>query len=168
MIQDADSRHRPSATETSTASAARARPKRRKQHTLAWLEEPYNHTRGEMALWSAVIMQAMQDALNRTRNAEAIYHKNEAIHWLTSNSKDFHMVCLCAGFDPDYIRRNAKRSLLKPVAWRAEAGKGNRYLERKTYRQAKKNLPREQKSCEPNIDCAQPRVIILRNAFNRA
>lgn len=99
-----------------------------------WLHTSHNPVRGETALWVAVITQAMMDALSRARNSEAQYEKHEAIHWLTSNSRDFTTVCLFAGMDPDYVRRKAKRTLAAPIPWRAEAGKGKRYLERKAYR----------------------------------
>jgi hypothetical protein len=87
-----------------------------------------------MALWGAVITQAMQDALTRCGNSEAMYHKHEATHWLTGNSRDFVTVCLLAGLEPDYVRRMSKRVLANPGSWRAEAGKGDRYQERKAYR----------------------------------
>jgi len=140
MTQDIYSHDNVSTTKIPMAPATRVRSNRRKSLSFAWLEEPYNHTRGEMSLWIAVITQAMMDALSRVNNAEAIYHKNEAIHWLTGNGKDFVMVCLCAGFDPDYIRRKAKRTLITPVAWRAEPRKGKRYLERKGYRNPTKRV----------------------------
>jgi hypothetical protein len=169
MTQDIVPHDRSTAPNTSSAPSPRLKNKRKKQNSLIWLEEPYNRTRGEMALWVAVITQAMMDALSRARNAEAQYHKNEAIHWLTSNSKDFVMVCLCAGMDPDYVRRQAKRTLLKPVAWRAEAGKGKRYLERKAYRTSKKKLskaPYEKKSCEPYNEPTEACVITLSDHFS--
>jgi hypothetical protein len=109
--------------------------KKQKDIGVVWFEGPYNTVRGETALWVAVITQAMMDALNRSKNAEALYHKNEALQWLTGNSKDFHLVCMHAGMDPDYVRRKAKRSLVSPVAWRAAPGKGKRYYERRAYRQ---------------------------------
>jgi len=102
-----------------------------------WFGGPFNPVRGENALWVAVITQAMMDALSRCKNSEAAYHKHEATRWLMDNSKDFIMVCLLAGFDPGYIRRQAKRALIAPRPWRAEAGKGKRYLERKSYRKRK-------------------------------
>jgi hypothetical protein len=77
------------------------------------------------------------DALSRSRNHEALYHKHMATVWLTGSSKDFIMVCLCAGFDPDYVRKKAKRAIASPQRWRAEPGKGRRYLERKKYRHKK-------------------------------
>ena len=103
-----------------------------------WLSDPNQPVRGEQALWVAVITQAMMDALSRASSSEARYHKNEAINWLTGNSKDFVTVCLHAGLDPNYVRRKAKRSLLNPQNWRADAGKGKRYEERKAYRKRKK------------------------------
>jgi hypothetical protein len=109
-------------------------PRKRKSKPYSCADEPYNTVRGESSLWVAVITQAMMDALSRAGSSEALYHKHEAINWLTGNSRDFVLVCLFAGYDPDYIRRRAKRALLTPVSWRAEAGKGQRYHELKAYR----------------------------------
>lgn len=112
--------------------------KRRGRNIYSWFDGPYNPVRGENSLWIAVITQAMMDALSRSRNPEARYHKQAAHQWLTGNSKDFLLVCSFAGMDPDYIRRKAKKSLTQPVMWRAAPGQGKRYLERKSYRQKKK------------------------------
>lgn len=90
-------------------------------------------------MWVAVITQAMMDALSRCKKAESIYQKHQAINWLTGNSMDFIDVCIAAAMNPDYVRRKAKQALTAPVAWRAEAGKGKRYLERKKYRSKIKN-----------------------------
>ena len=151
MTQDIHTHEHSPAPENAIKAATRLGNQRRRHATLAWLEEPYNHASGEMALWIAVITQAMMDALSHVDNAESNYYKHEAIHWLSGNSKDFIMVCMCAGLDPDYVRRQAKRALVSPVAWRAEAGKGKRYLERKAYRRSKKNVSA---SRESQSDCA--------------
>lgn len=98
---------------------------------------------GEAALWAAVITQALMDALHRPTTAEATYFKHEATVWLTENNRDFRMVCECAGFDPGYVRRMAKRALTSPRKWRADPGHGPRYLERRESRQRIK----EEKSC---------------------
>lgn len=135
-------------TETQTPNTTQAglivtEWKRRKNTSPAmqtWLDEPYNSVRGETSLWVAVITQAMMDALSRSRHPEQQYHKQEALRWLTENSKDFHIVCYYAGMDPDYVRRKAKKSLVSPVAWRAAPGQGKRYLERRTYRQRIKKV----------------------------
>lgn len=119
---------------------------------IDFLGKSYDSTRGETALWSAVITQALMDALSRSRSAEALYHKHTAIAWLTGNGKDFTMVCLCAGFDPDYVRKKAKRAIASPQRWRAEPGTGKRYLERKKYRN---KLGDAKNNTEPHITVSE-------------
>ena len=121
-------------------TSQKPRRRRNKHDYQYWLAEPYNAVRGETALWVAVITQAMMDALSNSRNPETIACKQAAIAWLTGNSRDFHTVCHYAGMDPDYVRKKAKRSLANPTSWRAEAGKGSRYEERKAYRKKIKAL----------------------------
>lgn len=111
--------------------------KGRKVNLFNWHEPPDDRL-PEQSLWVAIITQAMMDALSRAGSAEAAYHRGEAIHWLTTPSKDFNEVCLNAGFEPDYIRRMAKKTLEKKRLWRAPAGKGKRYQERKLYRKRMK------------------------------
>lgn len=109
--------------------------KKKSNDSLMWLHDAYNSARGETALWVAVITQAMMDALSRSKKTESRYQKHEATCWLTGNSKDFTDVCLCAGMDPDYVRRKAKNILSSPRPWRAAAGEGKRYEERRKYRE---------------------------------
>lgn len=125
--------------------------KKKKNHNGLWLEEAHNTAKGEMALWVAVITQAMMDAQSRCKKAESQYHKHEAIRWLTSGSKDFTDVCLCAGLEPDYVRKKAKQAITSPSLWRAEAGKGSRYEERKKYRERIKKQKQLQKQDESNL-----------------
>jgi|CXWL01.1.fsa_nt_gi hypothetical protein len=133
-------------------------PRRRKSPDyLMWLQEAYNTARGETALWVAVITQAMMDALSRCKKTESLYQKHEAICWLTSNNKDFIDVCLAAGMNPDYVRLKAKKVLVAPVPWRAEAGQGKRYQERKKYRE-KQRLKEKETKVEVNT---QPNVISM-------
>ena len=114
-----------------------------KPKAFEWINDQNHPIRGEIALWVAVITQAMMDALSRSNNSETRYFKHEAINWLTGNSKNFIMVCHNAGLDPDYVRKKAKRALVSPQNWRAEAGKGKRYLERKSYRKCRKEKDTE-------------------------
>lgn len=86
------------------------------------------------------------DALSRSRNPEVQYHKREAIYWLTENNKDFIIVCLHAGMDPDYVRQKAKRAINSPSPWRAEPGSGKRYAERKAYRERIRKQPASSES----------------------
>src|SRR5687768_12138993 len=111
-----------------------------------------NPVHGEMSLWSAVITQAMMDALSKARSSEALYHKQNAIRWLTGNSDDFITVCLLAGYDPDYVRKKAKQIIANPVPWRAEAGKGKRYLERREYRKRSRKPKHENTAPSPSPD----------------
>lgn len=127
--------HTQNTTKTGVNKPTRSRKKKTKSDYNGWFSGPYNPVRGETALWIAVITQAMMDALSRLDNAEARYHKHEAIRWLTGNSPDFIEVCLNAGFDPAFIRKRAKRALISPMPWRAAPGKGVRYQERKAYRE---------------------------------
>lgn len=112
--------------------------KKRAPHYSGWQDGPYNTTKGEEALWKAVIAQAMVDALSSNRKQEFIQYKNEAIRWLTTNSKDFLDVCERAGLDANYVRIRAKRAFANPSEWRTEAGQSTRYLERKAMRERKK------------------------------
>jgi hypothetical protein len=130
--------HTASAGPSKETSSKHSKQQKRKPQNISWFDGPYDSVRGESALWVAVITQAMMDALSRSGNPEAMYHKHEATEWLTGNGKDFVEVCLLAGFDPDYVRRKAKRALVAPRPWRAEPGKGKRYLERKAYRDRQK------------------------------
>ncbi|NBO18713.1 MAG: hypothetical protein EBV03_05680 [Proteobacteria bacterium] len=121
---------------------------RKKQNRIHnWNESPYDPVRGEKAMWMAVITQAMMDALSRSSKVDEQYHKHEAIRWLTGNGKDFKMVCILADVDPEYIRSRVKKALAAPRLWRAKAGSGIRYQERKAYRsrikrqQAAKPMP---------------------------
>ncbi len=102
---------------------------------------------GESSLWGAVITQALMDALSKARHSEASFNKDEAIRWLTSNSTDFITVCQFAGYDPDYVRKKAKKAIANPVPWRAEPGKGKRYLERREYRRKQKDLSEKSNAC---------------------
>lgn len=67
------------------------------------LGEPVNPTNHEQALWRAVILQMVTDALSLSRKSEARHYKREALAWLTSYSRDFRTVCELAGFEPEYI-----------------------------------------------------------------
>jgi hypothetical protein len=111
-----------------------------------------NNSCGESAMWIAVLTQAVMDSISRANNSEARTAKNDAIRWLTGNSKDFVDVCLLAGYDPDYIRLTAKRVIANPKRWRAEPGEGKRYQERRAYRErAEKRKPMAPKPKAPAI-----------------
>lgn len=108
---------------------------RRKKEPFIWDDNIFDPVKGEKAIWHAVITQAMMDALSNSSKREEQYHKEEAIHWLTGNSKNFRTVCTLAGMDADVVREKAKKCLASPNnSWRAAPGKGKRYHERRAYR----------------------------------
>jgi hypothetical protein len=111
------------------------------RHAGGWAEEPYNAADGEQALWRAVIMQAMVDATTSTCKPELVYHKIEAIKWLTENGDDFVDVCERAAMDLDLVRVRAKKAMANPGQWRTEAGLSERYEERREMR-ARKRIAR--------------------------
>lgn len=67
--------------------------------------------RGDEALWRAVILQAMLDAVTRSRKPEAEHTRGQARKWLASRSRDFALVCDLGGMEPSYVRRMAKKVL---------------------------------------------------------
>ena len=142
MVQDVRFDKKTPRKKNSLSQSKRSRRQKQQPH-FDWLSGPYNPVRGESAMWIAVITQAMMDALTQSTSSEALYHKHESACWLSGRSPDFVTVCLLAGLDPDYVRTRAKRALAAPRQWRAEAGKGKRYLERKAYRARLKQQPAE-------------------------
>lgn len=104
------------------------------ENALAWLSGVIARTRGERALWIAVITQAMLDAHSRSSTPESHYYKHQAMHWLTENRRDFFFVCELAGLEGSYVRRKFKQSLLHKKSFRLPPGEGRRYRQLKQYR----------------------------------
>ncbi len=74
----------------------------------------------ESKLWQGVVLQALLDAGNLSRNinpswsvpSREFMHKrvaDEAKLWFTGNSQDFQDVCLLANLEPSLIRKFALR-----------------------------------------------------------
>lgn len=77
-------------------------------------------TDAEVAMWKAVITQALMDAGNKSAKMEAKQEKRHAIEWLLSNSDDFIIVCLNANLDPSYVRQKARCAVKRGCIWRKE------------------------------------------------
>jgi len=107
--------------------------KHRKKAPLAD-EQTFNPTRGEQAMWRAVITQALMDAASNSKKPEALYFKGEALHWLLEGGQDFSTVCYYAGLEPDYVRRMAKQALMRGFRWRCEPDATNRARRRRSER----------------------------------
>ncbi len=74
-------------------------------------QAPFNPTRGEQAMWRAVITQAFMDARSLSHKEEMRSHRIKARQWLCGMSDDFRRICEYAGLDPTYVRQKARRLL---------------------------------------------------------
>jgi hypothetical protein len=81
--------------------------------------EQYNPVKSEMAMWTAVITQALMDAGSESAKPEAQHEKAKAIRWLLGNSEDFVTVCQNAGLDPQSIRKKAMLAIERGCVWRS-------------------------------------------------
>ncbi|MEI8394906.1 MAG: hypothetical protein WCF85_09240 [Rhodospirillaceae bacterium] len=81
---------------------------------------------GEMALWRAVVLQALQDATlgmhnptsRKPRRPSASHraHAHVAREWLLGGGAQLHRVCDMAGLDPEAVRATAKVAIAKADA----------------------------------------------------
>lgn len=67
--------------------------------------------RGEIAMWRAVITQALMDATSQSSKVEIQYEGRKAAVWLEGRNNDFHVVCRLAQMEPDYVRERSARAL---------------------------------------------------------
>ncbi len=84
----------------------------------------FNPVKGEVALWRAVITQALMDASSQSHKMEAQYEKSQALCWLAGHSEDFRTVCDFADFPPDYVRCRSRIALKRDCKWRRETQNG--------------------------------------------
>ncbi|MCH2546844.1 MAG: hypothetical protein MK052_04445 [Alphaproteobacteria bacterium] len=89
-----------------------------KRECDAFDQDAFNPVKGETALWTAVITQALMDAGSESRKPEAQHEKAKAIRWLLGNSEDFITVCQNAGRDPQVIRHKAMAAIERGCVWR--------------------------------------------------
>lgn len=94
----------------------------------------------EVRLWRAVILQVIQDFASQSRNKDAQTAKLHARNWIFGCSHDLHTVCDMADIHPHVLKTVANRIATSGLSWRAPAGKGKRYLERKLYRDRQQTL----------------------------
>jgi hypothetical protein len=73
---------------------------------------------GEVALWRAVITQALMDAGSNSNKSEARSARAHAISWLGGDSDDFNEVCELANLTPEYVRKKAKEAISRGCKWR--------------------------------------------------
>jgi hypothetical protein len=97
-----------------------------------WLSvEADRFTRGEQAMWRAVILQALTDAASESQKYEARLEREKARRWLLAAGDDFVMVCDLAGFDPMRVKRHVRRALAGGCQWRMAPKKGSTAFQRR-------------------------------------
>ncbi len=74
--------------------------------------------KGEKALWTAVITQALMDAGSNSSKRDMRLIKAQAISWLTGMSEDFIEVCMMAQLHPAYVRDRALKAIKNGCQWR--------------------------------------------------
>lgn len=84
----------------------------------AFLSDTLCPVRGEVALWRAVIVQALMDAASASGKQEMQQSKQEAIRWLLRGGEDFSIVCEMAEMNPERVREQAVRALENGCVWR--------------------------------------------------
>ena len=58
----------------------------------------------EQRLFQAILVQALEDAVNPSNFKRETYHKHDSHCWFVDNSDDFQQVCWGAELDPDFVR----------------------------------------------------------------
>lgn len=61
-------------------------------------------TYSEQRLFQAVLVQALEDAVNASGLKKETYHKYDSHCWFIDNSEEFQEVCWGADMDPDFVR----------------------------------------------------------------
>lgn len=94
--------------------------------------DPLHQAQPEQALWRAVILQMITDALSNSQKRDHLRFKKDAWHWLTSHSRDFRIVCDYAGYDPEWLQEQINQFLSKHENPYLQARKKKAALERFT------------------------------------
>ena len=58
----------------------------------------------EQRLFQAILVQALEDAVNVSGFKKETYHKHDSHRWFMENSMDFNDVCWGADMDPEFVR----------------------------------------------------------------
>jgi len=77
-----------------------------------------DNKKGEVALWKAVITQALMDAGSNSNKRQMKYDRAQAIAWLSGATQDFITVCSLADLSPEYVREKSKKAIKRGCVWR--------------------------------------------------
>ena len=70
-----------------------------------------NETRGEVALWRAVLLQAFIDLKTKSKKHVKKPVKREATKWFRTNKRDLMDVCVLADYDYNMVVKKAEEIL---------------------------------------------------------
>ena len=70
-----------------------------------------NETRGEIALWRAVLLQAFIDLKTKSKKHVKKPIKREAVKWFRANKRDLMDVCALADYDYHMVAKKAEEIL---------------------------------------------------------
>jgi hypothetical protein len=65
--------------------------------------------KNEIALWKAVILQALIDLQSNSRKKIANTYRIKALIWFNPNNSEFIQVCNWADLNPEYVYQKAKK-----------------------------------------------------------
>ena len=65
--------------------------------------------KGEIALWKAVILQALVDLQSNSKKKIANTYRIKALMWFNLKNEEFIQVCNWAGLEPSYVYEKAKK-----------------------------------------------------------
>lgn len=83
-------------------------------------------------LAKAKILQSLLDL------CDDVHISNAAFNWIFSDQSDFRAFCSDAGMSVKIVRHKAKDIIDNGLKWRRSPGDGDRYQEKRQYRQFKK------------------------------
>ena len=75
-----------------------------------------NETRGEVALWRAVLLQAFIDLKTKSKKHVKKPVKREAVKWFRANKRDLMDVCALADYDYRMVAKKAEEILNENTA----------------------------------------------------
>ena len=68
-------------------------------------------------VWQKVIYQAFIDSGNTSQKSRAKVQKLRAINWLKGEEDSFYEVCLLAGLEPNYVKKQVIKTLRRVPEW---------------------------------------------------
>lgn len=75
------------------------------------MQKKIQKTTNVRSLWRAVIMQAVVDATNKSKNRRAISHKKQAKQWFHDKpDHTFVETCILAEMEPNYVKMKVNES----------------------------------------------------------